>query len=197
MILSGGMVLFAFASGVFASIEARIEQRGRRIQLDGILIEWDVAEARVLSAEHTILFDAIQTPEGLTGYIRFPAADTCDNWRFRFQSGEEQWELVPRTSVDQPFYAFEREADTLGNFEWILPWQKLETDTSGVFRATMKGDNGCGDSTQLVSLVGPTPAERVSETSSYGALGVQVALIIILLVGFLYLRLRARRIRRK
>jgi hypothetical protein len=185
-------------AGASAADEARrirIERLGRPIQLDGVLIEWTLSDARIADPRNRIAWDAVRTPEGLAGYVRTAGADSCAQWRFSFRAGENRWSFDTREfSGPGGYFAIDRELDSGIAVEWVIPWREFGEDSA--FALEARGRSLCGDTTSVV-FAGAVRQSRPSPQSSYRRLIPQAALILALLLAYLLLRRRAKKLRRR
>jgi len=192
-----------FAAASYGERRIEIEQKGRRIQRDGVLIEWRIDEARALSPEHGVLFDAIHTPEGFAGYFRSPLPDSCISRHFVLESLSDGVAKsfsfsIDSQSVDGDFYAVGHHEENDRRFmaaEWILAWDSLPAGSNARREVTIYTYNECGDTAEPVILAvqGPAPPSN----GKTGMLFIQIIVILGLLIVFFYLKVKAKKIQRQ
>ena len=140
-----------------------IIRSGRRIQLDGFLIEWGVKNRHVwhASGPNGWYWDAVNTVEGIAGYFHCPATP-CSSWTICADA---------RLSVSKPLQIRIPDPVKAGNnfvcvnraikdslyvitAEWILPWDSAGVDRTGKFLVRITGTSSCGDTLQPLCLTG-------------------------------------------
>jgi len=170
-----------------------VERQGRRIQLDGFLMEWSDENTKSWGGDTMWYRDAIVTSEGLAGYFSADSALTCSLSTFILTQpdSEKRWEMTIPKGSGNGFYQVANENDGV-TIEWVLSWDSVVTDTAGAYTFLLSGYNACGDTLPRVRLIGKTGHEESSSFLSTGLI-VRIILIALLLGAFLYVQLKMRR----
>jgi len=193
------LCLFLSASACFSAGGQQVitvENTGRRIQRDGFLLEWRIDQSHIIDTAADIRLDAVNTPEGVAGYIRVRAKEGCGGWVFRVYprlgQGLQYVEMSADTSGGRGrFHAVDViSADTVVHaaIEWVIPWDSLPLDPAGKYAIGIRGNDTCGDTLGGVIISGVRGGTE-RKNNSTGLMN-QVILIGVLLT--LYLALKAR-----
>ncbi len=186
---------------------AVVDKDGRNIQLDGFLLEWNEEENRRLSPESPVRWDAMNTPEGFAGYVQYPySPDSCGIRTFLLRQANTG-NLIARLTVKVPdpqqdMYSvnLDTDKDSLIAAEWLVPWSKINPDTSGIYTLTLVMDSGCDGISGSVRIQGKTGLFnelQPDETPSSSRLIFQGVLIAVLLAAYLLVRARANKLKKK
>ena len=165
-----------------------VERDGRAIQLDGFLLEWKKADARPLSQGSFWYYDACNTREGLTGYFTTASDSLCSPWKFRFLhhrlSSYVYMELQTRTDSSKPFYRIssgEGSAEKGLVAEWLIPWDSIWHDSSGVYQVGLFAFDTCGDTLQPVIFTGHVYRQKAPAWGGVYAKGILLGVLMIML----------------
>jgi len=191
-------VLMIFAAIASYADTVDVDRRGRRVQVDGFLLEWSAKDAREWAEGWA--WDAVITPDGVSGYVESRGAPACGSgWSFGIaaESGAEMGIDVPgepgRAAPGN--IAFDRGAfDNEGTYtiEWLVTWDAL-----GVERAltslTITATSVCGDTLPSLNLrvVGEEPSAGKAVVPAIVTMVAAAGLTIVITV------LRRRRITNK
>ncbi|MDR0331655.1 MAG: hypothetical protein LBH93_08110, partial [Chitinispirillales bacterium] len=128
-----------------------IDRKGRTVQVDGILLEWNAGDARPWPGSPWT-WDAVITAHGLAGYFSCPKsgsvinarinpnapaqpqdAPACSSWTFTFSADntEKSFEIKIPESSSGEFFAFDKGTFESGGAltaEWLVPWSFFEDD---------------------------------------------------------------------
>jgi hypothetical protein len=172
-----------------------VEKNGRRIQRDGFLMEWKEEEARPFGEGLLWSWQAMNTSEGLAGYLKGPAGGRCAPVVFFFCLPAQRDPLfsisMDTVSERGPLYSIAPLPGGNGAAaEWVIPWGSWGTESGG-FELTVTGINRCADTLGTFTLSGNAPAARFTPHSK--RLFIQAALIAALASLFFWLRARAKR----
>ncbi len=168
----------------------------RVVQCDGFLMEWTEEQARALGGSR-VVWDAVQTPDGVAGYVRAPQDAGC---------GLAEVIVVREDEIDSvnllvaasgpsccPFHAVQ--VDTVRGetvVEFVLPWQRLgSTARSGAYRLRLEAVDTTGLQCGLATFCGPR--ESFAAQVFTPALKRQVVVVAILLGLYLGLMLWVRK----
>jgi hypothetical protein len=180
---------------VFADIA--VERHGRRVQVDGFLLEWDSKDANRWGGSGWS-WDAINTAEGVAGYFSSKGGQACSSWVFNIDvanTGKVLSIKIPEQRTTD-FFAFDKgsfDNDGTHTVEWIVPWSVFETD--GGNNASDNGGNDaypiilnaasdCGDT--LAPLRLSVIRENMSSAPPFYYIIVTVSVLIaIIVVGFI------------
>jgi hypothetical protein len=202
------MLHLILISILFSTVDADTESSiavkgyGRRIQLDGFLLEWNAQSAHAWKNRDQLWYiDAIATTEGLSGYIRSDSSVSCSSWTFSFRQpfGKEPVELkIPPSEssiykIDSKLWESEKKI----TIEWLIPWEHIAFDSAGVYRLFLAGTSDCGDS--LLGLQISGIRNQAGERVSVMSLIFRGILIIVLIVVYLMInaKVRERNLRKK
>ena len=133
---------------------------GRRIQLDGFLIDWQEKTRRQWAGSTTWFRDAAATQEGVAGYFTNQSAP-CSSWTMYIAARgliRPPWEI--RTSNGNAHTGWYRTRHTYHDgvnaitIEWLIPWDSLAVDSCGAYAIHIVGHSDCGDSLEPLYLTG-------------------------------------------
>jgi hypothetical protein len=186
--------LFIFCIQLFSQESVEIDRYGKRIQLDGFLIEWSEKHSKKLDSTGIWLWDVINTPEGISGYFRSTEALACSSWSIIIESsgnskpfiinipsGEDQHQSFYR--IDQELF---KESSRIA-VEWVIPWDKADVDNRGRYALDIRARDGCGDTVSSIMITGSKEPPRRIIT---GKIIVQVVIIAILLILYIVFRIK-------
>ncbi|NLL12541.1 MAG: hypothetical protein GX267_03970 [Fibrobacter sp.] len=194
------ILLSSVDSGAEHSIT--VNRYGRRIQLDGFLLEWNAQSAYTWKNKDQLWYvDVIATKEGLSGYIRSDSSVSCSSWTFSFRqsSGKEPvWLKIPSSEssiykVDGKLFDSEKKV----TIEWLIPWEHIVFDSTGDYRLFLIGISDCGDSLSGIQISGSKAHAEKNE--SIMSLILRGMLIIVLIVIYLLInaKIHERNLRKK
>ena len=64
-----------------------ISRSGRKIQLDGFLMDWMEKNRQAWSGSALWSWDAVNTADGVAGYFHMDGAPACSSWNFKVDAG--------------------------------------------------------------------------------------------------------------
>ena len=173
-----------------------IERWGRRIQLDGFLLEWASADARVLAGDSSILADFMHTPEGVAGYLAFDTSGVawCDTVRLRWFAATD----TTRTLFDIPVLAKREHGYGRSSFdgeygvvEFVLPWDRIVDASEPQYRLALYVLRPCTDTIGPLWFAGTRRTDAPPFLS--GRLVMRGTGVVLLLGVYLVLLRRIRR----
>ncbi len=177
-----------------------VEKEGRRIQRDGFLLEWRLDRAERVDSRFDVRLDAMDTPEGLAGYVRYTSHDTCKGWTLRFYPRIGVWRRFVEMTVDsvgRPDALFA--IDTVLTHsavhvavEWMLPWDTLALDSTGAYQIGLTLSSGCGDTLDPI-LVSGTHMTRPYRGIWTPRIIAQLCVIGVLFALYAFVRVRAKK----
>jgi hypothetical protein len=195
---------------VYSLVSAReivdISRSGRRIQLDGFLIDWNEKDRRPWSGSDAWYWDALNTPEGVAGYFHSSAV-RCSSWTFYADArhgASRPWEMpVPDTDTGKNGNGFfstnriTRDSLFVLTVEFVIPWDSVVVDSGGTYAIHLMGNSSCGDSMQPLLVTG-----SIYSLKNNGGLSPRFAELIIFLavlaVSSIMIRIKIRKkIRRR
>jgi len=120
--------------------EINMVRRGRKIQVDGFLLEWRGADANVWPGSDW-RWDAVSTADGVAGYVSLPAGANSD-WVFELKAVNtgKSLEINLPGRPSGKYFAFDKEDFDAGGpltAEWVVPWEFFD-DGDGEDSATYK-----------------------------------------------------------
>lgn len=175
-----------------------ISKTGRRVQLDGFLLEWIKDSAKTLAPGARWTWDALNTKEGLTGYFKAPAS-IGNNWTFTFLpqrlSSYSKMTLFFLPDFAQSFFRVSQPGASLDSSmvaEWVIPWQSILLDSSGEYSVGVVAFNKSGDTLPAIVFTGHTFRENAP--APWGKVYSKAIVLFFLLCALFYVQ---RRIKRK
>ena len=177
-----------------------IEQSSRKIQKDGFLIEWSLQNSRVWSRDHQVTWDAVNTAEGLAGYIRFGQLHSNGRWQIHayIKNGMLFEWLLDSTGTGGPTYAVDRKVaagTSTGTLEFLLPWNSIALQPDSSYQIAFTALSPTGDT--LVPLYIAGTRKTAIKKGTWSAVNFQAGAIGILLVVFIILQMRIKRKKRR
>lgn len=191
-------IILFFGNDIFAQ-NYSINRYGRKIQLDGFLLEWSSKTAHPWNSDSQFVWDAINTPEGLAGYLHSRYLPSCSKWTFLITSQNSSAEpltikiekdsMLNRSSMYQvDIQAFV--SSGLITVEWLIPWTKISVDNSGLYKLCLNGYSACGDSLHPIVLNG---SKQSKKTFVWRGTAIRAGVIAVLSVIFILMRGKIRR----
>jgi hypothetical protein len=159
------LILVLAALAAFAAADTvDVSLHGRRVQVDGFLLEWNGDNARAWADAWR--WDALVTPDGVAGYISSRGAPECGEWAFgvKPENGREIAIRAPdgNTSENAAFDrdGFEREG--IYNIEWLVPNDAVSGAPVYSAVITLTGANACGGALPpvVIRVVGEAQSKR-------------------------------------
>jgi hypothetical protein len=167
-----------------------ITKTGRRVQLDGFLLEWIKDSAKAMGVDSRWTWDALNTKEGLTGYFKAPAATGAD-WTFTFLperlSSYSKMQMFFSPDSSRPFYRVSQPGNSLDSSitaEWVIPWKNISLDSSGDYKVGIVAFNSRGDTLPAMVLCGRAFHEKTA--GPWGKVHVKTILLVALLIALFY-----------
>jgi hypothetical protein len=187
------VVVVLLSSMVTATpVKHEIQKYSTSILLNGVITEWTSKDAKVWENKNGWFWDAMNTPEGLAGYIRIDTAIQCTSLAFAIESRGTLIPVSPRWPAEASMASVYCAEKSVVNgqsrliIEWILPWNLLRFDTTGAYAITINETGGCVDSLQPLLLTG---SKQKPQTVFTSGVKTQIVLISILLVIYFGVRL--------
>lgn len=190
------IITLILLSPVLAS--ADIIREGRKIQLDGFLMDWMEKNRQPWSGSTQWSWDAVNTEEGVAGYFHAAGAAPCSSWVFTVDDGSHgPREMVVSNvnGVDGSWYRVNLNRQGGGNqvmvtVEWLLPWDSIAIGPDGSCAIQISGKSACGDSLEPVLLTG---RKKAASGNLPGRFIERLGLIVVLLAVFIVLQLKIRK----
>lgn len=200
LLIPGGVGMISGSAWAASSdtMIVEIDRHGRRIMLDGFLMEWSMESSRPWGdtvsgpADNTQWrWDAMLTSEGLAGYVR-TGSRPDSGWTFTFSGpafSTPQTVTLPIDSIWKSDYMridrAEHDMSAPFAIEWLFP---LPHDTDSVhgadrFSLAISAVSPRGDTMSVMLL--RTDSSRVASGKSKGGLALRGVLIVILAVMYL------------
>lgn len=187
------LLITAFTIPLFAAssdtVTFTVTRNGRKILLDGYLMEWRTETAHVWGRDSAWVWDVMATPEGLAGYIRLQQATACSTWRVNIITSIDNsmhlLSLPADSSHHDKLLRYDAaEYDSTGTItaEWIFPYKEGLPDMSNPMTLTLTGINGCSDTLPVVRL--SYLAQPVKTGTKVTMIGQGVFIIILALLYF-------------
>ncbi|HEX2957396.1 MAG TPA: hypothetical protein VHO70_11220 [Chitinispirillaceae bacterium] len=190
-------ILFIFCFQIFSQQSVEIDRYGKRVQIDGYLVEWSEKTSKKWDSTGNWQWDVVNTPEGISGYFRSLTAQPCSSLNVTIESsgGKKPFTLdinsgiAPRNAffrIDQELY---KESKKLV-IEWVIPWDQADIDRLGRYALDIRGNNRCGDTISSIMITGnkEPPAKIIT-----GKIIIQAVFIVILLSLYIVVRIKIMR----
>jgi hypothetical protein len=195
-------ILLLFCIQLFSQQSIEIDRYGKRVQIDGYLVEWSEKYCKKLDSSGTWFWDVVNTPEGLSGYFRSKTAVPCSSWIITLESPGRRKPFTidanPGSTtqnssfrIDQELY---KETQKLV-IEWVMPWEQTDVDTLGRYALDIRAHTRCGDSTVSSIMINGNKEPPVKIITN--KVIIQGIFIIILLSFYIYVRIKIMRKKRR
>lgn len=198
--------LFLFAICLIQLIYAQpqkveIGQNGRRIQLDGFLLEWNEQSAKKIGRIDSSFWDAINTPEGIAGYFRFTKRKECFPVKIHiYKKISDIYRYVEITTDSEAtwYKVFEdTNKDTIESttiIEYVIPWDSLRLDSLGRYEVGISGFSHCNDIQSPIILSGKRYTNQSIMTPRLIS---QLIIVGLLLVLYMWFQARVRKMQKR
>ena len=202
----GIILVCIFISQSADQLQLAVDKTGRSIQVDAFLLEWNEEDSDTINQGlFSLIWDAVNTPEGLAGYFLYTYKDTCTLSSFiiypQTSALDRYMTMVMDTTVPEPsFYAIEKsinEGDTSITAEWLIPWNKISIDSDGNYNVDFRATSSCKDTLKPITLSGKHTIEQGESGNMTTRITLQVISIVVLLAVFLILRAKAKKLQRR
>jgi hypothetical protein len=201
------VVLFVLCilQSIVSQVVYEVKDNGRKIQLDGFLLEWKQSLAKPFGNNIEFVCDAFKTSEGLSGYCKSKNPVSCGDWTISVSNELNREEIVKirclRNGIAEKnsYYQYDYERfESSGQLvaEWVIPWEKLIGSASDTFKLKFATVNVCGDTLPVVSLTGKM--NRTEKKNIWSGTAFRAGVIAVLTIVFIALRrtIRKRTIRK-
>jgi len=173
---------------------------GRRIQLDGFLLEWKTDAAKPFGKIGEWGCDAIKTVEGLSGYCKSRQQLSCADWTVVFTDRNSRIEIVKMRfthdsdAVTNACYQYDRELFVSSGklvSEWVIPWDRLSVNNSNNYTMDIQVVSSCGDTLPLLAITGN---KNLGKTKSvWSGTATRAVAIAVLTILFVIMRRKLRK----
>lgn len=196
-VLSGFLSVLIFVCSAYPLDTITVSKSGRRIQLDGFLIDWAEKGRQVWKGSGGWVWDAVNTPEGVAGYFHCGMI-ACSSWTFYadlHRLKTPPWEMPlgdSSQSGDAGFKAVRTARDTMYSitFEWVIPWDSLTCDSSGAYAVHIAAESKCADTLDPFLIAGNKERAISALPPRFTS---RIVLIVVLLAVFIALQLAVRK----
>jgi hypothetical protein len=195
------LLLLCFLQSIDSQVVYEVKDNGRRIQLDGYLLEWKKSLAKPFGNTIEFACDAFKTPEGLSGYCMSKNPVSCGDWTISVSNELKSEEIVKIRCLrsgkgeKSSYYQYDQERFVSNGqlvAEWVIPWDKLTGINSDTFKLNFATVNACGDTLPELSLTGKLKSSE--KRSLWSGTAFRAGVIAVLTIVFITLR---RTIRKK
>jgi hypothetical protein len=178
-----------------------VDQSGKAIQVDAFLIEWKSEDADTSKETFPIIWDAINTPQGVAGYIRYSNDDSCLLTDVKIFPDMNNMHTFMKFSYDTSikgagFYAYEKSYEdnkTSITTEWVIPWDSIPVDSLNQYEIGFILSNSCNEMTKPLTFYGKRAIVKKGRILTPKVIA-QIVTIIILLLLFLRLKAKAKKL---
>jgi hypothetical protein len=176
-----------------------ISQHGRRIQLDGFLLEWKSESEKTFGNNQEWGWNAVNTADGISGYFKSINKVTCRDWIFTFQSQNPgATELMIKINQElsmqkNTFYQLDRALfDSTGVVcvEWVVPWSTAGIGSDGSYKVDIQGASNCGDTLSPIIITGNQNIQQ--SKSVWSGTAIRIVAIAVLSGAFIFMRRKIR-----
>ena len=176
-----------------------ISQHGRRIQLDGFLLEWKSESERPFGSNQEWGWNAVNTADGISGYFKSIDKVTCRDWVFTFQSQNTgAQELLIKINQElslekNTFYQLDRALfDSTGvvSVEWVIPWTAAGIGNDGSYKIDIQAASSCGDTLSQIVITGNQNIQKTK--SAWSGTAIRIVAIAVLSIAFIFMRRKIR-----
>jgi hypothetical protein len=186
-------VLLLCSFKLFSQQSIEIDRYGKRIQIDGFLVEWSEKYCKKWDSSGKWLWDVVNTPEGISGYIRSKTAVPCSSWNITLESPGSRKPFTidanPGSTAQNSFFRIDQELYKETQklvIEWVIPWDEADVDTLGRYALDIRLNNRCRDT--AISSIMITGNKKPPEKIITNKVIVQGSIIAILLSVYIYIR---------
>lgn len=196
------VLLYALQFLLFGQERRHIGRIGKPIQVDAFLIEWSSESADTLPGTVTVIWDAVNTSQGLSGYIRFIGKDSCFVNAVNIYPDMRKMHRSLKMGFDTTtsgFYAFEKSLNGDAPSiiaEWSIPWDSISLDSLRQYEVGILASDNCGNSLKPIIMYGRRSGDAHGKIFTR-KVNMQIITIVILLLLFLRLRARAKKLNSK
>lgn len=188
-------VLLLYSFQLFSQQSIEIDRYGKRVQIDGYLVEWSEKYSKKGDSSGKWLWDVINTPEGISGYIRSETAVPCSSWNITIESPGSRKPFTidanPGSTAQNTFYRIDQELYKETKklvIEWVIPWEEADIDTLGRYALDIQVHNICGDT--AISSIMITGNKKPPAKIITNKVLIQGLIIAILLSIYIYVRIK-------
>ena len=188
------VVIFLIVSCAYLALAGdtvRVDRHGRRVQVDGFLLEWDGAAAQRWGGS-SWSWDAVNTVEGVAGYFALRTPPECASWVFTIaipDTGKTFEMRIPEQAAGD-FFAFDRssyESENTYAAEWLIPWSAFGDGDIHIYTLVLNAASACVDesadtlpTTVLTIHRAPPPT---GSSSAYIVMMVSVTILTVILMA--------------
>jgi len=184
------IMLMVVACQVSADIAADVARYGRRVQVDGFLLEWDRQNAAEWGGGSLWAWDALNTADGVAGYFASRDATPCSSWTFTIGAdGKPIVIKVPEQTAGE-FFAFDKgtfESAGIYTIEWLVPWDIIGDENA----VTVNAADSCGSALETLRL--NIVRESPPDGSYFIYIVITFVLIAIIAAAYMYIRRKSKR----
>ena len=204
--VTGIIFLCFFLSQSTEQQRLTVDRTGREIQVDAFLLEWKEEDSKKFEqGAFTFTWDAINTPQGLAGYIWYEYSDTCYITTVHFHTQtdfpDRHMKLIIDTAIsEQAFYALDKsvkDSATSVTAEWLIPWDSMSVTAEGQYEIKLTAYSSCKDTIKPFTLSGQYLIKKRGGKNYSQRIVMQVISIAILLALFIMLKSRAKKLSRR
>ncbi len=189
------LLLLSVLQSIVSQVVYEVKDNGRRIQLDGFLLEWKPSLAKPFGNNIEFVCDAFKTPEGLSGYCKSKNPVSCGDWTISVSNELNREEIVKirclRSGISEKssYYQYDYERFVSSGqlvTEWVIPWEKLTDNTNDTFKLKFTTINACGDTLPVLSLTGKMKSSE--KKNIWSGTAFRAGVIAVLTIVFIALR---------
>ncbi len=193
VVTTGFLILFIFINSIYSKNSFVISELSRPIQVDALLMEWNSQYCKTFNNR---VADAGLTPDYLTGYVRFNFPDSTTELSVGFVSLNSKYEKYYNIDTSFQFIEVALEIENIDEniktavMEWQLPISDLGSDSLGnvgLFLLLKSDDSLAIDTIEIKGSV------LKGDNGKGNNLIIQIILISLLLIIFIYMKSKVRK----
>lgn len=191
-------VLLLLGFQLYSQQSTEIDRYGKRIQIDGYLVEWSEKTSKKWDNTVSWLWDVVNTPEGISGYFRSETAVPCSSWNISIETAGSRKPFsinaVPGSATENRSFKIDQELYKETKklvIEWVIPWEQADVDTLGRYALDIRSVASCGDTT--VSSIMITGNKEPPVKIITNKVIIQGIFIVLLLTFYIVVRIKIMR----
>lgn len=185
-----GLFSFSIADSTYT-----ITKSGRKIQLDGFLLEWKKIDAKSFGS--CVTGDIISTKEGLSGYFILNDSNNCFDsvLIYTAQSKDNPATFSLRDTMGNDNYKVNTGSENSKIIEWVLPWKSVLSEKENIYFGQIVFKNSKQNSSKDLYFQGEKVSSKKATLPAYIPKLILVAFLLLLFILY-QLKLRQQKNRK-